>query len=158
VATRAEVQLGDLDATRDLGRRLAALVQGGDTIALYGPLGAGKTELARALIRARAGAEIEVPSPSFTLLQDYRLAGLTIRHIDLYRVEAPSELIELGLEAPAGDEAWLIEWPERAEALLPEDRLEVTLEQGAMPDARLARLLGGPSWTDRLARLHDDRA
>jgi tRNA threonylcarbamoyladenosine biosynthesis protein TsaE len=158
VATRAEVQLGDLGATRDLGRRLATLVQGGDTIALCGPLGAGKTELARALIRARAGAEIEVPSPSFTLVQDYRLAGLTIRHIDLYRVEAPSELIELGLEAPAGDEAWLIEWPERAEALLPEDRLEVTLEQGATPDARLARLVGGPSWTDRLEGLHDDRS
>jgi tRNA threonylcarbamoyl adenosine modification protein YjeE len=158
VATRAEVQLGDLGATRDLGRRLAALVQGGDTIALYGPLGAGKTELARALIRARAGAEIEVPSPSFTLLQDYRLARLTIRHIDLYRVEAPSELIELGLEAPAGDEAWLIEWPERAQAVLPEDRLEVTLEQGATPDARLARLVGGPSWTDRLERLRDERS
>jgi tRNA threonylcarbamoyl adenosine modification protein YjeE len=153
VATRAEVHLGDLDATRDFGRRLATLLRGGETIALRGPLGSGKTELARALIRARAGAEIEVPSPSFTLVQDYRLARLTIRHIDLYRVEHASELIELGLEAPAGDEAWLVEWPERAEALLPDDRLEVTLEQGATPDARIARLVGGPSWTDRLERL-----
>ena len=83
-------------------------------VALSGPLGIGKTELARALIRARAGAAIEVPSPSFTLVQDYPLAGLVIRHIDLYRIEHPAELVELGLEAPGPDEVWLIEWPERA--------------------------------------------
>ncbi len=127
-------------------------------VALSGPLGAGKTELARALIRARAGAPVEVPSPSFTLIQDYPQGGLVIRHIDLYRIEDPAELVELGLEAPGPDEVWLIEWPARAGDLLPEDRLDLDLAQGPEPDARIARLLAGPGWIDRLAALRDDRA
>ncbi len=130
------------------------MLRGGDVVALRGPLGSGKSELARALIRARAGAAIEVPSPSFTLIQDYELGALTIRHIDLYRVERADELAELGLVAPAADEAWLIEWPERAEGLLPaESRLDVELAQGPAPDARIARLRAGPGWADRLAAL-----
>jgi tRNA threonylcarbamoyladenosine biosynthesis protein TsaE len=153
VARRAELQLRDLDATRALGRRLAGLLRGGDAIALSGPLGIGKTELARALIRARAGAAIEVPSPSFTLVQDYPLQGLVIRHIDLYRIAEPAELVELGLEAPGPDEVWLIEWPERAGDVLPPGRLDVFLTQGPDPDARRASLSAGPGWHDRLAAL-----
>jgi tRNA threonylcarbamoyl adenosine modification protein YjeE len=154
-ATRvdARVALADLVATHALGGRLADLVRGGDVIALRGPLGSGKSALARALIRARAGAAIEVPSPSFTLVQDYELGSLTIRHIDLYRLEGPAELEELGLTAPALDEAWLIEWPERAGALLPAERLDIALEQGAEPDARIAHLTAGPGWEGRLAAL-----
>ena len=158
MTTWVEIHLADLDATHALGRRLAGLIEGGDVVALSGPLGAGKTELARALIRARAGAGIEVPSPSFTLIQDYPLAGLVIRHIDLYRVEDPSELVELGLEAPGADEVWLIEWPERAQALLPAARLDLSLAQGPGPDARIARLAGGPGWAERLVALRDDAA
>jgi tRNA threonylcarbamoyl adenosine modification protein YjeE len=90
VAIRAELSLQDLAATRALGSRLAAVLRGGDVVALSGPLGSGKSELARALIRARAGAAIEVPSPSFTLLQDYELGALTVRHIDLYRLQQPA--------------------------------------------------------------------
>jgi tRNA threonylcarbamoyladenosine biosynthesis protein TsaE len=157
VTRRAELQLRDLGATRTLGQRLAGVVRGGDVVALSGPLGAGKTELARALIRARAGAAIEVPSPSFTLIQDYPQGGLVIRHIDLYRVEDPAELVELGLEAPGPDEVWLIEWPARAGDMLPEDRLDLDLAQGPDPDARIARLRAGPGWIDRLAALQDDR-
>jgi tRNA threonylcarbamoyladenosine biosynthesis protein TsaE len=153
VTTEAELSLPSLRATRDLGCRLAALLRPGDVIALRGVLGAGKTELARALIRARAGAEIEVPSPSYTLVQDYRFADLVIRHIDLYRIEDAAELLELGLDAPDADEAWLIEWPERAEALLPPERLEVELRQGDAPEARVARLVAGRRWSDRLAAL-----
>jgi tRNA threonylcarbamoyl adenosine modification protein YjeE len=153
VARRAELQLPDLAATHALGRRLARLLRSGDVLALSGPLGIGKTELARALIRARAGAAIEVPSPSFTLIQDYPFAGLLIRHIDLYRVADPAELVELGVEAPGPDEVWLIEWPERARALLPDDRLDLCLAQGPAPDARIARLIAGPGWVDRLAAL-----
>ena len=122
-------------------------------VALSGPVGSGKSELARALIRARAGAPIEVPSPSFTLVQDYELGALTIRHSDLYRLQRPVEVDELGLTAPAADEAWLIEWPERAPALLPADRLDVSLAQGPQPEARVARLVAGPGWVDRLAAL-----
>jgi tRNA threonylcarbamoyladenosine biosynthesis protein TsaE len=145
-----EVTLPGLPATHDLGRRLAGLLRSGDVIALRGVLGVGKTELARALIRARAGAKIEVPSPSYTLVQDYHLPDLIVRHIDLYRIEDATDLIELGLDAPALGEAWLIEWPERAEAVLPAARLDVELRQGDAPDARIVRLVAGPCWADRL--------
>ena len=156
MTTRAELALADVGATRALARRIAAALRGGDVVALSGPLGSGKSELARALIQARAGAAIEVPSPSFTLVQDYEVGALTIRHIDLYRIEQPAEIEELGLSAPAADEAWLIEWPERAPALPPEDRLDVSLLQGPRPEARIARLAAGPSWASRLPGLRSD--
>ena len=150
MAARLRLALPDRQATRTLGRHLAGVIRPGDVIALRGVLGSGKTELARALIRARAGADIEVPSPSYTLVQDYRFPGLVIRHIDLYRIEGPTELAELGLDAPATGEAWLIEWPERADAALPADRLDLELRQGDAPDARIAELNAGPSWVERL--------
>jgi tRNA threonylcarbamoyladenosine biosynthesis protein TsaE len=155
VARILELRLNDLTTTRALGRRIAGLLRPGDVVALRGPLGAGKSELARAMIRARAGVEIEVPSPSFTLVQDYVFPGLIIRHIDLYRINDPAELTELGLNAPEAEEAWLIEWPERAGKLLPDDRLEIVLEQGPTDESRIARLTAGPSWVDRLSRLAD---
>jgi tRNA threonylcarbamoyl adenosine modification protein YjeE len=153
VPARLRLALPDQEATRELGRRLAALIRAGDVVALCGPLGSGKTELARALIRARAGAAIEVPSPSYTLVQDYHVTDLLIRHIDLYRIQDPAELLELGLDAPGPGEAWLIEWPERAAAVLPADRLDLELRQGAAPNARVADLNAGPGWIERLSRL-----
>jgi tRNA threonylcarbamoyl adenosine modification protein YjeE len=153
VGLRVDLLLPSRAATHALGRRLAALIRPGDVITLSGALGVGKTELARALLQARAGAEIEVPSPSFTLVQDYRFPDLVIRHIDLYRVEDAAELVELDLDLPAAGEAWLIEWPERAEGFLPAERLNLELRQGAVPNARTARLVGGPSWSDRLSGL-----
>jgi len=155
MTTRARLSLPDLAATRAFGRRLAALLRPGDVIALRGALGVGKTELARAVIRARAGADIEVPSPSYTLVQDYRLGDLVIRHIDLYRIADPAELLELGLDAPAADEVWLIEWPERAEAALPADRLDIEIGQGATADARTLELCAGPGWQQRLDALRE---
>jgi tRNA threonylcarbamoyl adenosine modification protein YjeE len=121
-------------------------------IALCGPLGAGKSELARALIRARAGAAIEVPSPSFTLVQDYPLGDLVLRHIDLYRLSGPDELAELGLEVPESNEVWLIEWPERAGDVFLQD-LQVTLEQGPAADARIVHFQAGARWRERLAAI-----
>jgi tRNA threonylcarbamoyladenosine biosynthesis protein TsaE len=118
-------------------------------IALCGPLGAGKSELARALIRARAGAAIEVPSPSFTLVQDYPLGDLVLRHIDLYRLAGPDELAELGLEAPESNEVWLVEWPERAGDVFLQD-LQISLEQGPAADARIAHFQAGARWRERL--------
>jgi tRNA threonylcarbamoyl adenosine modification protein YjeE len=151
--TRIRLALPDQEATRTFGARLADVIRPGDVIALRGALGAGKTELARALIRARAGVAIEVPSPSYTLVQDYRLGDLVIRHIDLYRIADAAELLELGLDVPAADEAWLIEWPERAGAALPPDRLEVELRQGDATDSRLADVTAGPRWEQRLNTL-----
>jgi tRNA threonylcarbamoyladenosine biosynthesis protein TsaE len=153
MVTRLVLALPDQEATRRLGQRLARLIRPGDVIVLRGVLGSGKTELARALLRARAAADVEVPSPSYTLVQDYRFADLVIRHIDLYRVDDPAELLELGLDAPAAGEAWLIEWPERAAAVLPADRLELELRQGDAANARDAHLSAGSAWAERLDQL-----
>ena len=76
-----------------------------------------------------------------------------IRHIDLYRVADPADLLELGLDVPAADEVWLIEWPERVGAALPPDRLEVELRQGEAPDARIAEVTAGAGWRERLQSL-----
>lgn len=122
---------------------------------MRGPLGSGKSELARALIRARAGAAIEVPSPSFTLVQDYQIGDLVLRHVDLYRLNDPGELVELGLEAPESGEVWLVEWPERAGDDFLQD-LQITLAQGQAADARVAHFQAGPRWRDRLGALLDD--
>lgn len=98
---------------------------------------------------------IDVPSPTFTIMQDYPLDGLTIRHIDLYRIADPDELLELGLEeAPGADEAWLVEWPERAAGRLSGRILEIALEEKtARSDARTASLSGDVAWTSRIATL-----
>ena len=141
--------LPDLAATRVLGAALARLVRPGDAIALSGPLGAGKTELARAVLRALGHAG-EVPSPTFTLVQVYDLADLSVWHVDLYRLERPAEAVELGLEDAFADAVTLIEWPERLGAALPEERLDVALDFGVAETERAARLVGHGAWADRM--------
>ena len=116
-------------------------------LALRGDLGAGKSTLARAVARG-AGVEGEVPSPTFNLLFRYDTPrGLQVQHLDLYRLERPDEVWELGWsELGAENDLVLIEWPERAEALLPAPRWEVELEELGDPGRRLvtARAVGGP--------------
>ncbi|MFC7537495.1 tRNA (adenosine(37)-N6)-threonylcarbamoyltransferase complex ATPase subunit type 1 TsaE [Sphingomonas sp. GCM10030256] len=107
--------LGDEGATRRVGRALAKRLMPGDVVALSGPLGAGKTALARAILRA-AGHAGEVPSPSFAIVQPYDDLPLPIWHADLYRLEDSSELAELGLDGVLEDGCLLVEWPERAGA------------------------------------------
>ncbi|WP_201156253.1 tRNA (adenosine(37)-N6)-threonylcarbamoyltransferase complex ATPase subunit type 1 TsaE [Rhodobaculum claviforme] len=105
------------DATEALAARLAPALRGGDVLLLEGPIGAGKTHFARALIgalqRAAGQTPEDVPSPSYTLVQEYAAGGLEIWHADLYRLACASELAELGLEAAMGRALVLIEWPER---------------------------------------------
>ncbi len=150
----SKVDLPDLTATHAFAVRTAELLQAGDVIALRGDLGVGKSEFARALIRARAGAEIEVPSPTFTIIQDYPLTGLTLRHIDLYRLADPDELLELGLEdAPAEHEAWLVEWPERAGGRLMGAVLTIEFRETAAIQARTAHVTGDASWASRMISL-----
>jgi tRNA threonylcarbamoyladenosine biosynthesis protein TsaE len=134
-------------ATAALGERLAAHARPGDVIALHGDLGAGKTTLARALIRRLAGPETEAPSPTFTLVQTYQTPGLAVWHFDLYRLEHPGEARELGLEE-AVDGLCLIEWPERLGRYLPATRLEVRLSFDG--DGRIARLVDLDDWSSRL--------
>lgn len=141
------LSLPDEAATAALGARLAGIARPGDVIALHGDLGAGKTTLARALIRQLAGAETEAPSPTFTLAQTYETPGLAIWHFDLYRLENPGEARELGLEE-AVDGLTLIEWPERLGHDLPGTRLEVRLSfEGT---GRIARLVDFCDWSTRL--------
>lgn len=107
-------------------------------VALRGDLGAGKSTLARAIARG-AGVEGDVPSPTFNLLFRYDTPrGYRLAHLDLYRLEDPAEVWELGWgELPATDEIVLVEWPERADGLLPPDRWEVVLEETVDDGARL---------------------
>jgi tRNA threonylcarbamoyladenosine biosynthesis protein TsaE len=133
-------------------------VRTGDVIALHGDLGAGKTELARAVIRAAAGdSALIVPSPTFTRVEVYDTPLGAIWHFDLYRIDAPEQVWELGLEEALADAVSLIEWPERLDALLPARRVDLTLEITA-GDARRARLAGDASWTQRIAALAQEGA
>jgi|SRR5215469_2879827 len=146
------IELPDENATAALAARLAALARPGDVIALKGELGAGKTSFARAFIAARGAAET-VPSPTFTLVQTYELADGAVWHFDLYRLRAPEEAWELGIEEAFHTGIALIEWPERLGALLPARHLLVALDFAAAPDARRATLSGDASWVARLAAL-----
>ncbi len=143
--------LPDIAATEALGAALGAVLRAGDVVALSGPLGAGKSALARAAIRARLEApEMDAPSPTFTLVQTYAAPdGLEIWHVDLYRLDDPSELEELGLEEAFAGAAALIEWPERAGPFLPEDRLDIRLEP-AGAGRRAAIAARGQRWRERI--------
>ena len=146
--TAVEIALPDAAATAALAARVAPLAARGDVVALSGTLGAGKTTFARGFIAARAGRPIEVPSPTFTLVQTYDLASGVIWHFDLYRLARADDAIELGIDEAFADGISLIEWPERLGDLLPGRRLDITLAFDA--GGRAARLDG---WTDRLAAL-----
>ncbi len=134
------IALDSLAATKRLGASLAGPLRPGDVIGLAGDLGAGKTTLARALIRARLGV-VEVPSPTFTLLQVYDGPGGALWHFDLYRIGDPAEAYELAIEDAFAEGISLIEWPEKLAGALPDDWLEIRLEPGPTPESRRARLL-----------------
>jgi tRNA threonylcarbamoyl adenosine modification protein YjeE len=143
--------LSDETATAELGARIAKGLAPGDVVALSGELGAGKTTLARAILRAR-GVQGHVPSPSFTLVQAYETPGLTVHHFDFYRIESTSELSELGLDDALEGGAALIEWPERgmpphlmADALtIALDTLSGTIRQAHISGpARWREIFGG---------------
>ncbi len=153
-----EIALPDPAATAGLARRLAPMLRTGDVVGLAGALGSGKTTLARDLIAALSGHDREVPSPTFTLLQTYDCDRLTVWHFDLYRIERPAEIFELGFEDALADGVTLVEWPERLGALLPADHLVVTLVQGPTADARVARLAGRGGWAERLRDARLERA
>jgi tRNA threonylcarbamoyladenosine biosynthesis protein TsaE len=141
--------LADLPATIHLAGRVAALAHRGDVILLEGPLGAGKTEFARAFLRATTDdPTLEVPSPTFTLVQAYDTRLGPVQHFDLWRLEGPAALHELGWD-DARDDIVLVEWPDRLGSLRPEDALSIVLRPG--PGAARTAVLSG--WPDRIGRL-----
>ncbi|RMD69705.1 MAG: tRNA (adenosine(37)-N6)-threonylcarbamoyltransferase complex ATPase subunit type 1 TsaE [Gammaproteobacteria bacterium] len=148
------IELPSEEATLALGARLARHVVAGAVIHLRGELGAGKTTLVRGLLRA-LGHEGKVKSPTYTLLEPYRIQGRRIIHIDLYRLAAPEEAEYLGLREEAGEAILLVEWPEKGEDVLPPPDLEVRLryrKEGRAAVLR-ARTPKGEAW---LAALGED--
>lgn len=143
------LDLPDPAATDALGRKLAGILRPGDVVALEGPLGSGKTALARAAIRALTSPDEDVPSPTFTLVQSYEGPQGPLFHFDLYRLEAPDQAVELGIDDAFADGISLVEWPERLGGYLPRRHLKITLAAGAEKDSRIARITGGTQWKDR---------
>ena len=145
------IDLTDAEATTALGEAVAPRLEPGEAVLLYGPLGMGKSTLARGLIRALAGEDEDVPSPTFTLVQFYE-TDPPIAHFDLYRLSRPEEAFEIGLDEALDVGAALIEWPERlgddpARALGP-DRLTITLEERG--EGRHATVSGAGAWAEKI--------
>ncbi len=153
------VDLVDERATTALGRAVAPRLEPGEAVLLYGPLGAGKSTLARGLIRALAGEDEDVPSPTFTLVQFYEShapdRGPPVAHFDLYRLTRPEEAFEIGLDEALDVGAALIEWPERlgddpARVLGP-DRLTIALSEKG--NGRHATVSGAGAWAVKINQL-----
>jgi tRNA threonylcarbamoyladenosine biosynthesis protein TsaE len=148
VTTRL-IDLPSLAATEALAATVAALAQTGDAILLEGELGAGKSAFARAFLRAASSdPALEVPSPSFTLVQSYDTRIGVVHHFDLWRLNGPGGLTELGWEE-ARDDVVLVEWPDRLGALRPSDALTLALHPSGGESRRV--VLSG--WPDRLGRI-----
>ncbi len=141
------LELKDAAATEALGAKVARALETGDMVCLWGGLGAGKTTLARGLIRALTDPDEEAPSPTFTLVQTYEGPRFPVAHLDLYRLSGPEELRELGLEEAMEEGAAVIEWPERLGERLPPDRLDIRLSIEA--EGRTAEIGRHGRWKDR---------
>ena len=146
-----EVALADEAATTRLGAGVGRVLAAGEAVCLWGPLGAGKSTLARGLIRALTSPTEDVPSPTFTLVQFCEGAGLKLAHFDLYRLNEAGEADEIGLDEALDEGAAIIEWPERLGRHLPRDRLDIEVlivgETGR--ESRLARLTPHGAWEGR---------
>ena len=148
----AKLTLADLAAMKRLGLFLAKELMVGDVLALQGALGAGKSELARAIIRQVCPDETDIPSPTFTLVQAYESDdNCSLLHFDLYRLAEPGDVFELGIEDAFFEAVCLIEWPERLGGYLPHHALtiEISYDPGRNGD-REVTLSGNAAWQKRL--------
>lgn len=143
-----DFSLPDDPATRALGAAVGAILRRGDIVCLSGPLGAGKTTLARGAIESLTGAR-DAPSPTFPLVETYAAPHFDLWHFDLYRLENPADAYELGIEEAFVSGASLVEWPERIASLVPDDALVIRLSlEGA---GRRAVFDADANWRRRLA-------
>ena len=145
------IDLPDERATQRLAQRLAPLLSVGDCLLLSGEIGAGKSFFARAVIRALTDEQTEVPSPAFTIVQTYQTRSFEIWHCDLYRLSAPEEALELGLQEAFETAVTLIEWPDRLEGDHPSAALELTF--AAQDTGHCVDLTAGQGWLERLAKI-----
>ena len=148
---RRHLILQSPDETASLAQRIAPVLRPGDTILLSGGIGAGKTHFARALIQKRLAVPEDVPSPTFTLVQTYETGTGEIWHADLYRLDGPQSIDELGLAEAFDTAICLVEWPDRLGDLAPEQALFVAFESGPVDEARsLEFTWTDPRWTSRI--------
>jgi tRNA threonylcarbamoyladenosine biosynthesis protein TsaE len=146
----AEFDITDFGRMAALARAVAGQAQTGDFIGLIGELGSGKTAFAREFIRALGGPGEEVPSPTFNLVLVYAFPGVTIWHFDLYRLQAPEETVELGLEDALAEGISLVEWPDRFGYFMPDERLDIEFRYSLDGGERVAVLTGYGNWMARL--------
>ena len=126
--------------TEALGARLAERLQPGSVVSLIGPLGAGKTTLAKSIARG-LGVTETLTSPTFTIVQEYESGRLPLYHFDVYRVNDPDDLFELGFEEYLhGDGACFIEWADLVEDLLPEDTIYIRMDYGSWEEERTCEI------------------
>jgi tRNA threonylcarbamoyl adenosine modification protein YjeE len=152
-------RVSSLAGTADIAGQIANLMRPGDIIALGGTLGAGKTAVARAIIRHLAQEDIDVPSPTYNLLLTYDFDDFCLYHYDLYRLESPEEALELDIDEAFDMGVSLIEWPDRLGGYLPEEYLliEIIAEEEDDGEARLFRFSGNEDWRSRLASLSEGK-
>lgn len=133
-----------------LGSMLAEVLVVGDVLALTGDLGAGKTTLSRGIIQALCG-DIEVPSPTYTIIQTYETQDFELWHCDLYRLNKPDDIFELGLFEAMEENVCIIEWPDRMGDNLIKSALTIDIQFAG--DERLLTLTGADHWSERLAHV-----
>ena len=154
----AKLTLADLAATKRLGLFMAERLMVGDVLALKGELGAGKSELARAIIQQICVKETDIPSPTFALVQTYESdSKVPLWHFDLYRLAESDDVFELGIEEAFIEAICLIEWPERLAGYLPDRTLTIEINYDASANSgRRVTLRGNPAWQNRLSEMLPD--
>lgn len=123
--------------TAALAGKIAASAESGDIFLLEGPLGAGKSVFARAFVRALCGVDTDVPSPTFTLVQTYEAPNAALYHFDLYRLEDPEEIYEIGWEEALSGGIVLVEWPQRLGPHVPKNATRIRIETLAGESRRI---------------------